>query len=215
MANVRGGAHIVLVIFFPLVVSRGKAPLAASVSRFLQSVSRRPALPSGKSRRAIIPVKRAWSLTILTTGVGRATRSSDEQHPDWTIDAAACFERCRSTTAGLDRHGDASGNDRGWPRSGGSSGGGVGYVNEPWPTLLTNVGPLAERLGLSAWLAVRSEARRASGERPTRRRRRQAMALTPARVRRKRYDSVPVSMMCARSVSRSTRAWQRRGLGKT
>ena len=32
---------------------------------------------------------------------------------------------------------------------------------------------------------------------------------------RKRYDSVPVSMMCARSVIRSNNALQRRGLGNT
>ena len=36
-----------------------------------------------------------------------------------------------------------------------------------------------------------------------------------ARVLRKRNDSVPVSMMCARSVSRSISAWQSRGLGRT
>ena len=34
-----------------------------------------------------------------------------------------------------------------------------------------------------------------------------------AKVRRKRYYSVPVSMICARSVKRSSRALQRRALG--
>jgi hypothetical protein len=36
-----------------------------------------------------------------------------------------------------------------------------------------------------------------------------------ATVRRKRYDSVPVSMICARSVRPSSRALQRRALGNT
>src|SRR6476659_6518643 len=36
-----------------------------------------------------------------------------------------------------------------------------------------------------------------------------------SRVRRKRYDSVPVSRMCARSVMRSSRALPRRAFGIT
>jgi hypothetical protein len=37
----------------------------------------------------------------------------------------------------------------------------------------------------------------------------------PSTVRRNRNDSVPVSMMCARSVIRSSRALQSRGFGNT
>ena len=84
--------------------------------------------------------------------------------------------------------------------------GGVAVSTKLGPLVLANVGPLSGQLGPFAGWAVWNEARRASAGGPTQRCAAQMMPRVPARVLRKRNDSLPVSMMCARSVSRSTSA---------
>ena len=68
---------------------------------------------------------------------------------------------------------------------------------------------------IASWLRQRTLAHFADESWPTQRRAVHVRLRLPARVLLKRNDSVPVSMMCARSVSRSTSAWQSRGFGMT
>ena len=97
-----------------------------------------------------------------------------------------------------------------------------GYI---WPHRVTTVCPISAGIGFAAPAGVEpGDARRAAPFRRNGRRSGKTAAarrpvfqrfFLPSTVRRNRNDSVPVSMMCARSVMRSSRALQSRGLGNT
>src|SRR3990172_7050946 len=73
------------------------------------------------------------------------------------------------------------------------------FVNREWPTSMIGNGPPLHACRACAGLALQNH----------------PFPFRLSSVRRKRYDSVPVSMMCARSVIRSKSALHKRALGIT